>query len=218
MLSEFQSQKYEKALHYEIFVKEEYWFAKNKIQKAECIFDIGWHIGYFSERCRALNTNAEIHYFEPVEQLYKQAIQRLWNDKKIVFNNFWIAAKKEDWMLFLNEEKTMQSSKFHSFLNPKWIEINVQFETLRNYITNTNIEKIDVLKMDIEWMEFEVLSSRTDFERSKIQSLIAEIHILNNEMNEQWNMIYNIIKKKFHKIQIFESWYRKEIFILHAKL
>jgi hypothetical protein len=32
--------KYEKALEYEIFVKEEYGFAKEKIQNAKCIFDI----------------------------------------------------------------------------------------------------------------------------------------------------------------------------------
>jgi hypothetical protein len=32
--------KYEKALEYEIFVKEEYGFAKEVIQKANCIFDI----------------------------------------------------------------------------------------------------------------------------------------------------------------------------------
>jgi hypothetical protein len=32
--------KYEKALEYEIFVKEEYGFTKEKIQNAEFIFDI----------------------------------------------------------------------------------------------------------------------------------------------------------------------------------
>jgi hypothetical protein len=32
--------KYEKALEYEIFVKEEYGFAKEVIKKANCIFDI----------------------------------------------------------------------------------------------------------------------------------------------------------------------------------
>ena len=32
--------KYEKALEYEIFTKEEYGFAKEKIKKAQYIFDI----------------------------------------------------------------------------------------------------------------------------------------------------------------------------------
>ncbi len=32
--------KYEKALEYEIFIKEEYGFAKKRIQNAERIFDV----------------------------------------------------------------------------------------------------------------------------------------------------------------------------------
>ena len=34
------SLKYEKALEYEIIVKEEYGFAKEKIKTAKCIFDV----------------------------------------------------------------------------------------------------------------------------------------------------------------------------------
>ena len=39
--------KYEKALEYEIFIKQEYWFAKGEIKNAKCIFDIWWHIWLF---------------------------------------------------------------------------------------------------------------------------------------------------------------------------
>jgi hypothetical protein len=35
-----QKLKYEKALEYEIFMKEEYGFAKEKTKTAKCIFDI----------------------------------------------------------------------------------------------------------------------------------------------------------------------------------
>ena len=41
MISEEDKQlKYERALEYEIFVKGEYDFAKEKIQNAKCIFDV----------------------------------------------------------------------------------------------------------------------------------------------------------------------------------
>jgi len=33
--------KYEKALEYEIFIKQEYGFAKEEIENAKCIFDVG---------------------------------------------------------------------------------------------------------------------------------------------------------------------------------
>ena len=46
-------------------------------------------------------------------------------------------------------------------------------------------------------MEFEVLSSRTDFEREKIDNLIVEIHLLNKKMETERNQIFVKIKNTF---------------------
>lgn len=208
--------KYEKALEYEIFVKEEYGFAKEKIQKVGCIFDIWWHIWLFSQRCRSLNQNAKIHYFEPVGKFFYKAKINLWNDRNTVLNNYWIGSKSGSWKLLLNEEKTMQSSKYSSFLNPAWTEVLVNFITLRDYLQKNSIDKIDVLKMDIEWMEFEVLSSLWEFEWEKIENMIVEVHLLNEEMKSDWNQIFLKIKNIFWNVEIIDSWYREEIFLVWA--
>ena len=208
--------KYEKALKYEIFVKGEYSFAKEKIKKAKCIFDVWWHIWFFSQRCRIFNSNAKIYYFEPVKEFYDKAIVNLWNDKNIIFNNCWIASKSGSWILLFNSEKTMQSSKYFSFLNPKWIEISVSFITLNDYLYQNNIKKIDLLKMDIEWMEFEILKSRWDFERKKINNLVVEIHLLNEKMQSEWTQLFLKIKNIFWSVKVIDSWYRKEIFLIRA--
>ena len=208
--------KYEKALEFEIFEKGEYNFAKKEIQNAKCIFDIWWHIWLFSKRCRIFNQEAEIHYFEPIGEFYNKAKSTLWNDKNIILNNIWISSESKNWTILLNQEKTMQSSKYSSFLNPKWKEIECKFTTLHDYLQKNNIDKIDILKMDIEWMEFEVLSSRWDFERGKVSSLIVEIHVLNNKMKSEWIQIFTKIKNIFTNIEIINSWYRKEIFLIRA--
>ena len=209
--------KYEKALEYEIFVKEEYGFAKQKIQDAEYIFDIWWHKWLFSKRCRNLNQNAKIHYFEPVGEFYNKAKEILWNDKNIILNNYWISSKTESWTILLNQEKTMQSSKYPSFLNQNWTEVKAEFITLKDYLNQNNIDKIDILKMDIEWMEFEVLSSRTNFERWKIENLIVEIHLLNEKIESEWNQIFIKIKNIFWNVKTINSGYRDEIFLIRAK-
>ena len=208
--------KYEKALEYEIFEKGEYDFAKNRIQNAKCIFDIWWHIWLFSKWCRNFNPDTKIHYFEPVKSFYDKAKFILWNDKNITLNNLWISSESNMWTILVNEKMTMQSSKYSSFLNPKWKKIQVKYITLKEYLQKNNIEIIDVLKMDIEWMEFEVLDSRWDFEREKVDNLIVEIHILNKEMEEKWNQIFLKIKNIFSNVEVFEWWYRKEIFLLRA--
>ncbi len=217
MIKKDQQLKYEKALEYEIFIKEEYGFSKEEIQKAECIFDIWWHKWFFSKRCRIINPNTKIHYFEPVGEFYNQAKQSLWNDKNIFLNNYWISSKSGKWTILLNQEKTMQSSKYNSFLNQKWIEIDVNFITIKEYLHQKNINKIDVLKMDIEWMEFEVLSSRWNIEREKINNLIVEIHLLNEKIKSDRSQLLIGIKNIFWNVKIINSEYCDEIFLIFAK-
>ena len=208
--------KYEKALEYEIFHKREYGFMEDKIRTANCIFDVWWHIWLFSQRCRLLNKNAKIHYFEPVKQFYNRAKIKWGDDENIILNNYWIGEKSGSWTILLNEEKTMQSSKYSSFLNTKGREVKSEFITLEKYLKENSITKIDVLKMDIEGMEFEVLSSRWDYEWEKIDNIIVEIHLLNEKFKSEWNQIFLKIKWIFWNIKIIDSWYRSEIFLLWA--
>lgn len=208
--------KYEKALEYEIFIKEEYGFAKKRIQQAKCVFDIWWHIWLFSKWCRKLNPNVKIYYFEPVGAFYDKSVLALWSDENIILNNCGISSETWTWNMLLNTERTMQSSKYSSFLNKNGKEIEVKFITLKEYIENNDIDRIDVLKMDIEWMEFEVLNSWSDFEWWKIDSLIVEVHLLNDEMKFQRNQIFQKIKNIFESVKIINSWYREEIFLLWA--
>lgn len=208
--------KYEKALKYEIFIKEEYGFSKQGICDADCVFDIWWHVWYFSQRCKALNSKVKIHYFEPVGELYERAKINLWNEENIIFNNCWIGPKTEKWMIFLNQEKTMQSSKYHSFLNPNWTKIGVNFISLKDYLEQGNLDKIDVLKMDIEWMEFEVFDSRSNLEWWKIKNLIAEIHLIDEDKKLQRNLIFQKVKNIFWNVEIISSSYRDNIFLIRA--
>ena len=208
--------KYEKALEYEIFVKGEYSFAEEKILGAKCIFDIWWHIWLFSQWCRSLNSEAKIYYFEPIKEFYDKAESELWSDKNIILNNLWISSNSWNWILLFNEEKTMQSSKYSSFLNRNWKEVVVEFTTFRDYLKENGIDNVDVLKMDVEWMEFEILSSRWDFERWRIDNFISEIHILNDGMKSEWNQIFLKIKNIFWNVKIIESWYCEEVFLVWA--
>ena len=74
----------------------------------------------------------------------------------------------------------MQSSQTSSFLNSKGQLQTVHCENLNHYLDNHAIDQIDVLKLDIEGMEYEVLSNLSPENRKKIKNLIAEIHILSD--------------------------------------
>lgn len=224
--------KYNQALRYEIFEKEEYALAKESIQQAKIIFDIGGHVGYFSEWCRILNDKAEIHYFEPILELYQEAKERLKEDKNLIFNNVWLWAKEEEINFFLNEEKTMQSSKHRSFLNPKEREIIVKMITLEKYfkkspslrsspfpavLTGRSIKGGILVKMDIEGMEFEVLESWNEKIREMIWSLIVEIHLFDDEKVQQYEKLKKHLTQIFSFVKEEKSLYSEKIRLLFCK-
>lgn len=187
--------KYDKALEYEIFIKKEYGFADETIKKAKIIFDVGGHIWLFSQYCLLLNPWCEIHYFEPIPKLYQQAQERLKN-QNVILNNVGIASKTRAETIYFNSEKTMQTSVYNqTFLNPKWTGILVDMQNIEEYSVQQNIERIDLLKLDVEWMEYEILEALSDEFLQKIQALLLEFHLFTPEMEKK----LDIIKKKLSK-------------------
>jgi hypothetical protein len=80
----------------------------------------------------------------------------------------------------------------------------VNFLSLSEYVEKQKITSIDVLKMDIEGMEFEVLDSFKN-EWSIIHSMIIEIHLLNEELKSRWNLINQKLKDNFSFVEIKPS-------------
>ena len=206
--------KYENALYHEIFIKEEYAIAKPIIKKAKTILDIWGHIGLFSERCLHLNPKVHIHYFEPFECLVKKAKARLQSfSSQITFNPFWIAKTAWAYEFLLNERKTMQSSQHVSFLNPKGKLEKVECKNLNHYLKDQKIWKIDLLKLDIEGMEFEVLFDIQEENREKIEAILCEIHLLSSTDEENFPILISLLKSHFAHVERNPSPYSEKIWL-----
>ena len=191
---------------------------KPYLSSCKTLFDIWGHIGYFSLWALKYNPHLQIHFFEPFPQLIEQAKDNLQTfSDQIVFNSFWVA--KEDWELnfLFNKEKTMQSSQSSSFLNPRWEIQKISCKNLNTYLDTHAITQIDLLKIDIEWMEYEVLSNLSPYNRKKIKNLIAEIHLLSDLDLQKWKMIKNQISFYFSHIQIQKSLYTDKILLVFAQ-
>lgn len=210
---------YDQALAYEIFQKEEYALAKKEIEKADLIFDIWWHIGLFSLRCLKLNPKAKIHYFEPFPQLVAKALENLQTyTNHIIFNQFWLA--KEPWIyeFFFNEEKTMQSSQLSSFLNPHWKTQLVRCENLNSYLEKNTITTIDLIKIDVEGMEYEILLNLTTNNWKKIKNLICEVHLFSVQDLQNREKLKTELQTYFQSITIQKSPYTDKILLCFASL
>lgn len=203
--------KYDKALEYEIFFNKEYGILDDFLLKSEIIFDVWWYLWFFSKYALNLNSETKIHFFEPIWAFFDKSCQILANFKKnIYFNNVWISA--EDWVktIYMEKKKWMQSSFFkNNFMLRKYEEIEVKTVNLDSYIFDKNIKKIDVLKMDIEWSEFEVLWNLKSFDR--IKTIFLEYHLIDKFNNKDLQNLLDNLSKNYKNIQIFENKYSDKL-------
>lgn len=209
--------KYNKALRYEIFENKEYWFLENIIKESKVVFDIWWHVWYFSEYCLRLNKDLFIHFFEPVKEFLDEARGRI-DHNKIYRNNS--AIMNNNWFhhFFVNSEKSMQSSIFNNtFLNPVWIRTKVIIERLDDYIDSRKIEKINLLKMDIEWSEFDVINNMWDNHLDMIDNICIEYHILDKDFEKKMETTVDKLKNIYKNLDIIPSKYTPNIWYIFAK-
>lgn len=197
--------KYEKALEYEIFVEKEYEIIERFLHDDAMVFDIWWHIWLFSLYCLKINSNLNIHYFEPVVE-YCEKAKAILTDYQVIFNNVGVWKECSSCTFHINQHKSMQSSIYNSFLNQEKSSCEVTCISIDDYFSKNWIKKIDLMKLDIEWAEFEVLQNMQSFD--KIDVLVFEYHLI---ANFELKSLIKKLSKVYKNIQVFPSKYTEKI-------
>jgi len=166
-------------LIYVSFEETEICFLKKFIKKGDCFFDIGANIGLFSlHASKIIGDHGKIIAFEPTPITFNRL------KSNIEINRF-LNIKTEN----IGLSDTCGMIKFHtsndgydawnSFATLTDIgecsEIDVTTDTLDNYIQTNNIEKIDLIKLDVEGWELNVLKGAKELlSRSDSPVLLVE--------------------------------------------
>lgn len=163
----------------EIFVYREYRSAEEIIKSAiHPILDVGAHVGLFSAYASLLNPKIKIYALEPDPtnfELMRQNIrlQNLDNIKLIVGA---LAEKSEARDLFLSPD-----SQNHSLLSPSSSKnikskISVKAWNLADLFVEYNLERLSLVKLDIEGGEFELFKESSESSWSRVETIIMEVH------------------------------------------
>ena len=136
----------------------------------------------FSEWCLSLNPQVEIFAFEPMPLLFETMEERLSSyQNQIHFFNYGICSKTERIPFFFNSQKTMQSSKFSSFLNPQGEKIEVNMISFSQILEEYQISQIDLIKMDIEGFEIPaIIGAKKHIINDQPKLAICLYHILSD--------------------------------------
>ena len=130
----------------------------------QTIFDIGANVGTTVKTFHRNFPNAIIHAFEPNPSVFNKLEKNYKSNSKVILNNIGVGDKNG--ILKLNRHINSGATSFkdpNNNTNPDYNskiidKIDVQVKTLKEYISNSNIDNIDILKIDVEGFEMEVLN------------------------------------------------------------
>jgi len=133
------------------------------------IFDVGANQGnYTSEALNRLGSRElEIHCFEPAKTTFEILSKKHGGDKRIKLNNSGLADERKKAILYMDQEGSVLASLTerkieHWQINHGKIKEEVTIDTLDAYCREKEIDRIDLLKIDVEGHELDVLKGANE--------------------------------------------------------
>ncbi len=123
------------------------------------IFDVGANVGDWSSDCASVFGNASIHSFEPVPATFQVLATRAGSERRITPHPYGLS----------NEEGSAEFTYYgpeNSFLSTMVAPVHDHLESTRvsiklrkgdDVLRELSVQRIDLLKIDVEGMEHEVL-------------------------------------------------------------
>lgn len=148
-------------------------------KKAKAIFDIGSNTGLYSLVARAINKNAEVYAFEPVQRVYKKMLEnRDINDFRFECIEKAVSNVTGHAILYdFDTDHEYSASLNNSILedDSKKKQIEIETITLENFIEQNNLKQIDLIKIDVEMHEPEVLEGFGKYLRYFKPTILIEV-------------------------------------------
>jgi FkbM family methyltransferase len=148
------------------------------------IFDIGANTGLYSLVAQATNSESSIFAFEPVSRVFKKLKQNIeLNGFDIICNEMAISDQTGKAKIFDTREEHTLSVAVNKDLDPnsgRTFPVEIDIITLDKFITQNKIDKIDLMKIDVETHEVEVLKGFKEHIHLFQPSMLIEI--LNEEV------------------------------------
>jgi FkbM family methyltransferase len=198
----------------EIFQIREYRSAENIIKSAVFpIIDAGAQAGFFSLYVRALNAKIRVYAVEPepanAEFLAKQLKNNHIQDVKIFQQA--LAGKTGKLDFYVSPDTHNHSLiKFDEFKE----KITVASISLSEFLKQNKIDKVSLLKMDIEGGEYEVMENLAMDDWRKLENILLEYHDLPERNHKD---LADLIRRNGFSLEIFPSHYDKKLGYMLAR-
>ncbi|HEU4435170.1 MAG TPA: amino acid adenylation domain-containing protein, partial [Pyrinomonadaceae bacterium] len=191
-------------LYQEIFEQQSYLRHGVTVQDGDCVFDVGANIGMFTVFVNSRCTPSRVYAFEPIPEThevlrrnlelhrikgqsfvcalssYNGTAQFTYYPRTSTMSGAYANAAEDERVsrAFLRQQHegmvTFEDELMEGRFETR--EVNVLVRTLSDVIRSENIERIDLLKIDVEKSELDVLQGIEDADWDRIVQLVIEVH------------------------------------------
>lgn len=156
------------------------------VKDSDVIIDVGANTGIYSLIAKTLNPAAHVYAFEPIPRVYEKLVSnsRLNNFEIACFDSA-LSNTDGEAIVYDTPAEHVYSVTVNKNLNADDVEVvptTIKVTRLDTFIGQNNIEKIDLIKLDVETHEAEVLEGMSEFLKKFKPTLLIEI--LNDEVGQ----------------------------------
>ena len=190
------------------------WFEDNNVERfrLDCllndtsvVFDVGAYLGEYAEAIH-LKFGCRVYSFEPVPQFYTQCVERFSGNTSIVCLNYGLSSRSGWFEIELDDNAS--SLKKTGSCNQTQL---VQVRSITEVFAELGLNKIDLIKINIEGGEFDLLPAIIDSGLIKqVNCLQIQFHNFVEDAAEKRRLIRKSLEKTHREMWnyefVWESW------------
>lgn len=191
--------KYDHASIINIIFLNWYKINRKEIETKPVIIDVGAHIGVFSLFLSTFDNESQIYAFEPIPDTYTQLKKNIMiNHLEDIINIYPYALSGKSGLIDIyisNEDQNASIYHLDSDVN----KIQVESFSLDDFINNSQLSNIDIIKLNCEGAEIDILRNCSDSTWGIINRILISFHETDNNLDTNAQYLMNLLKlKKFH--------------------
>ena len=176
-----------------------------KLDSSSIVFDVGGYIGDYAEDVYK-KFGCQIFVFEPVPSFFNQCVERFSGNPLVTCLNYGLSSKSGWFEIILNNN---QSSFNKADLTG--IKQKAEVRSISEVVSELGIEKIDLIKINIEGGEFDLLPAIIDSGLiSRITYIQVQFHNFDPNAIEARSKIRQALEKTHREMWnyefLWESW------------
>lgn len=151
----------------------------------ETVIDIGANVGLFSNYISWKKNVKIIHALEPVSKPFNELRKQFCRYNGVKCHKIAIHYNNGKSIINTNDSESILNTFLNTCKTNNLTE-EVEIMTLPTFLNSNNIDSVDLIKLDVEGLEYEIIHSMNDRELMRSKRWLIEYHL--NENNKTENL------------------------------